>query len=603
MNKAMKVLDSLNPAKVAKIFVEAGQILFRYCGEYRLVIALALLSAMGGSVLLVLGPGFISQMVSTISLNASADSFSVEIDMARITQIGVVLICIYGASLVLNYLQLFIMSTVSCLVGKRMRKDISAKLNRIPLSYFDSHTQGDILSRVTNDVDTVTQSLDISVGIQISSATTLLSCTIVMLITEWRMALTAIITSLIGFVAMRVIIDASRKHFLGKQEILAEVNGHIEEYYSGQSIVRTYDGEEKAYKKFAESNERLRKDTFKAECLTGLLKPLMNFIGNFAYVAICIVGAALAFGEEIDFGVVVAFMIYVRLFTSPLEQLGQSFSSIQSALAASKRVGEFLEEEELPEESSKTASLKEVKGEVVFDHVNFGYYEDKPIVRDFSLHVSPGQKVAIVGPAGAGKTTIVNLLMRFYEVNKGSISVDGVPLADMKRENVHALFGMVLQDTWLFRGTIRENLVYAKEGVGEEELLEIIARCGLKHFIDTLPDGLDTMLDENVSISAGQKQLLTIARAMVDNAPMLILDEATSSVDTRTEEKIQEAMDSLMKGRTSFVIAHRLSTIKNADIIIYFQDGDVKETGTHDELMKKQGLYAELYNSQFVLNS
>lgn len=417
------------------------------------------------------------------------------------------------------------------------------------------------------------------------------------------MALTAIAASLIGFIAMGLIMGKSQKYFVARQNSLAEVNGHVEEYYAGQNIVRAYNSETKGMEIFKKSNEMLRKNTFRAEFLSGLMMPIMSFVGNFGYVAVCIVGAVLAFNGTINFSVVVAFMIYIRLFTSPLGQIGQGFTSIQSAAAASERVAEFLLEEELSDESEKTTKLNTVKGNVIFDHVSFGYNPDKTIIHDFSAKIKAGYKVAIVGPTGAGKTTIVNLLMRFYELNKGKITIDGISLADITRENVHDIFGMVLQDTWLFEGTVRDNLTYGKKGISDERLLDICKQCGLKHFIGTLPDGLNTVLNDTVTISAGQKQLLTIARAMVEDAPMLILDEATSSVDTRTETKIQKAMDALTKGRTSFVIAHRLSTIRDADIIIYMRDGDIRETGTHDELLAKNGMYAELYNSQFVTAS
>lgn len=434
----------------------------------------------------------------------------------------------------------------------------------------------------------------------VSAVASLLGCLVMMFVTEWRMALTAIGASLIGMIAMGAIMGKSQKFFSARQNSLAKVNGHVEEYFAGQNIVRAYNSEENALKEFRAFNEELRKNTFKAEFLSGLMMLLMSFVGNFGYVAVCIVGAALAFDGAIHFSVV-AFMIYIRLFTSPLGQIGQGFSGIQSAIAASERVAEFMEEEELSDESGKAAELKDVKGSVSFEHISFGYRPDKLIIHDFTANIKAGSKVAIVGPTGAGKTTIVNLLMRFYELNKGKITVDGISLADITRENVHAIFGMVLQDTWLFEGTVRENLTYGKKGVSDERLLDICNQCGLKHFIGTLPNGLDTVLNDTVTISAGQKQLLTIARAMVEDAPMLILDEATSSVDTRTEIKIQKAMDALTKGRTSFVIAHRLSTIRDADRIIYMRDGDIKETGTHDELMAKNGMYAELYNSQFVV--
>lgn len=414
------------------------------------------------------------------------------------------------------------------------------------------------------------------------------------------MALTAIGASLIGFILMGAIIGKSQKYFTARQESLALVNGHVEEYYAGQNIVRAYNAEKKNLAAFKESNEMLRQNTFKAEFLSGLIMPLMSFIGNFGYVAVCVVGAVLAFNNVFGFEVVVAFMIYVRIFTSPLGQIGQGFSGLQSAAAASKRVIEFLSEDELSDESDKTQKLEKVEGNVTFQNVHFGYIEDKTIIKDFSKEIKRGQKVAIVGPTGAGKTTIVNLLMRFYELWGGDIKVDGVSLKDIKRENVHDLFGMVLQDTWLFEGTVRDNLTYGKKEISDDELYDICSRCGLKHFINTLPDGFDTVLSDNVAVSAGQKQLLTIARAMVEDAPLLILDEATSSVDTRTELKIQKAMNELTANRTSFVIAHRLSTIRDADLIVYMADGDIKESGTHDELIAKNGLYAELYNSQFV---
>lgn len=394
----------------------------------------------------------------------------------------------------------------------------------------------------------------------------------------------------------------SQKHFVARQNSLAEVNGHVEEYYAGQNIVRAYNSEEKGLEAFKAANEKLRKHTFKAEFLSGLMMPIMSFVGNFGYVAVCIVGAALAFNGTINFSVVVAFMIYIRLFTSPLGQIGQGFSNIQSAAAASERVTEFLEEEELSDESGKTVKLKNVKGDITFDNVTFGYNPDKTIINDFSAKIKSGSKVAIVGPTGAGKTTIVNLLMCFYELNKGKITVDGTSIADITRENLHDIFGMVLQDTWLFEGTIRDNLLYGKS-LSDEKLMDICKQCGLKHFVSTLPHGLDTVLNDMVSISAGQKQLLTIARAMVENAPMLILDEATSSVDTRTEIHIQKAIHTLTKGRTSFFIAHRLSTIRDADMIIYMCNGDIKEIGTHEELIARNGMYAELYNSQFVTAS
>lgn len=572
--------------------------LMQYCRKYLGIIISALICAAVSAVLAVIGPDYISQLTEVITEGISFTG--VDIDLNRIKHIAFILIGIYGASMVLSYVQSFVMNYVSCNVGRKMRTDISHKINRIPLKYFDSHNYGDTLSCVTNDVDTIAQSLNMSIGALVTATATIISCIIMMFVTEWRMALTAIAASLVGFIAMGTIMGKSQKYFNSRQMSLAKVNGHVEEYYAGQNIVRAYNSEEKGLKAFQAANEELRKNTFKAEIFSSLMMPLMSFVGNFGYVAVCIVGGALAFNNTINFSVVVAFMIYIRLFTSPLGQIGQGFSGLQSAAAASSRVSKFLAEEELSDESSKKAVLTDVKGNVAFEHINFGYEPDKTIIHDFSAKIKAGQKTAIVGPTGAGKTTIVNLLMRFYELNKGSITVDGTPLSDITRENVHDIFGMVLQDTWLFEGTVRENLTYGKTGISDEKLMDICCQCGLKHFITTLPHGLDTVLNDNVTISAGQKQLLTIARAMAENAPMLILDEATSSVDTRTEIKIQKAMDAITKGRTSFVIAHRLSTIKNADMILYMRDGDIKESGTHDELIAKGGYYAELYNSQFV---
>ena len=585
----------------AKNTKKALSALWSYCRKYAVIIIIALAFAAISAVLSVIGPDYISQLTETITDGISFAGINIDLD--KITDIAVTLIIIYAISMILGFVQSLIMTQVSCDVGRKMRSDISEKINRIPLKYFDGHSFGDTLSRVTNDVDMITQSLNMSVGTLISSTATLVGCIVMMFATEWRMALTAIAASLIGFIGMGLIMGKSQKHFVARQNSLAEVNGHVEEYYAGQNIVRAYNSEEKGLEIFRAANEKLRRHTFKAEFLSGLMMPIMSFVGNFGYVAVCIVGAVLAFNGSINFSVVVAFMIYIRLFTSPLGQIGQGFSSIQSALAASERVAEFLGEKELSDESEKTAVLAKISGEVTFNHANFGYVPGKTIIHDFSAEVKPGQKVAIVGPTGAGKTTIVNLLMRFYELNSGSILVDGVSLSDLTRENVHNLFGMVLQDTWLFEGTVRDNLTYGKQNISDEKLLDICSQCGLRHFVATLPNGLDTILNDTVSISAGQKQLLTIARAMVENAPMLILDEATSSVDTRTELKIQKAMNALTKGRTSFVIAHRLSTIKDADMILYMQDGDIKEVGNHTELMAKGGLYAELYNSQFLTAS
>lgn len=480
-----------------------------------------------------------------------------------------------------------------------MRKDISQKINVLPLKYFDSTSYGDILSRVTNDVDTIGQTLNQSIGSLVSAITLLIGSVFMMFKTNWIMAVVAMGASLIGFAIMMFIIAHSQKYFTRQQKLVGEINGHVEEVYAGHNVVKAYNAEHNLYKKFYKINTELYACMWKSQFMSGLMMPLMHFIGNFGYVAVCVVGAALAMNGTISFGVIVAFMIYVRLFTQPLATIAQSATSLQSTGAASYRVFEFLNEEELADESGKTARLETARGDIAFRNVQFGYNADKMIIQDFSAKVKAGQKIAIVGPTGAGKTTMVNLLMRFYETNKGEILVDGVPLSSLTRENVHALFCMVLQDTWLFEGSIWDNIVYSKKGVARDDVIAACKAVGIHHFIKTLPEGYDTILHENDSLSAGQKQLITIARAMVENAPMLILDEATSSVDTRTEILIQEAMDKLMTGRTSIIIAHRLSTIKNADLILVMKDGDIIESGNHNELMEKNGFYADLYNSQF----
>lgn len=571
--------------------------LAKFCKKYWWAMIVAMVCAIGSTVLAVLGPDKLSEIIDVISAGISMNGINIDLD--AVTEIGLILVAMYGSSMVLNYMQGFLMSTVSCRVTQKMRSDISGKINKVPLKYFDTHNFGDTLSRVTNDVDSIAQSLNMSVGALVSSTATIIGCIIMMFVTQWIMAIAAIVSSLVGFALMGVVMVKSQKHFNARQQNLAVVNSHVEEYYAGQNIVRAYNAESDAKEVFVAGNDKLRKSTFKAEFLGSLMMPMMSFVGNLGYVVVCIVGAALAFSNKISFSVVVAFMIYVRLFTSPLSQIAQGMSGIQSAAAASERVFEFLNETELSDESNVNTELTNVKGDIVFDGINFGYNPDKIIINNFSASVKAGQKIAIVGPTGAGKTTIVNLLMRFYELNSGKITVDGVPITDITRKNVHDIFGMVLQDTWLFEGSLRDNLSYGKD-ISDEELKKICDEVGLSHFVNTLPRGLDTPLNDTVTISAGQKQLITIARAMVENAPMLILDEATSSVDTRTEMQIQLAMDKLTNGRTSFVIAHRLSTIRDADMIIYMKDGDIKETGTHDELLSKNGLYAELYNSQFM---
>ncbi len=491
------------------------------------------------------------------------------------------------------------MTVISQKVSKRLRTDISQKINRLPLKYFDTTSYGDVLSRVTNDVDMISQTLNQSIGSIVTAIFMFFVSLIMMLSINVKMTLTAVIAASIGLALMFLIISHSQKYFDRQQNNLGAVNGHIEEIYAGHTVVKAYNGENAAKKTFKEINDKLYDSAWKSQFFSGLMQPLMMFIGNFGYVAVCVVGAVLAMNGSIGFGVIVAFMIYIRLFTQPLSQLAQAATTLQSAAAAGERVFEFLEEEELHDESNKTAVLDTIKGDVSFENVSFGYNSDKLIIHNFSAKAIAGQKIAIVGPTGAGKTTMVNLLMRFYELNGGDIKIDGTSIADLKRENVHSLFCMVLQDTWLFQGTIKENIVFNKQGVTDEQIVEACQAAGVHHFITTLPNGYDTVIGDEANLSAGEKQLITIARAMIEDAPMLILDEATSSVDTRTEELIQKAMDTLMAGRTSFVIAHRLSTIKNADLILVMRDGDIIESGTHDELLKENGFYAELYNSQF----
>ena len=484
-------------------------------------------------------------------------------------------------------------------MSQRLRSDISQKINRLPLRYFDTHSYGDVLSRVTNDVDTISQTINQSVAALVTAVVTLLGSLVMMLVTNVHMTLTAVLASLAGFVLMIFIMGRSQKYFLAQQQVLGSLNGNIEEVYSGHDVIKAYNAERKVTEEFEALNVKLFNSAWRAQFFSGLMMPIMSFIGNFGYVAVCVVGAVLVQNGTIGFATIVAFIMYVRLFTNPLSQIAQAANSLQAAAAASERVFEFLDEPELSDESQKTRRLASVKGEVEFDHVKFGYDPERIIIHDFSAKVKPGQKIAIVGPTGAGKTTMVNLLMRFYELNGGQILIDGVPTSELTRENVHELFCMVLQDTWLFEGTIRENIAYAKKGVTDGQLDRACRAAGLDHFIHTLPKGYDTVLNDKASLSAGQKQLITIARAIVEDAPLLILDEATSSVDTRTEVLIQQAMDRLTEGRTSFVIAHRLSTIKNADCILVMKDGDIIESGTHDELLKNGGFYAELYNSQF----
>lgn len=566
-----------------------------YCKQYSAILVLSLIFAVGGTVLTLIGPDKISDLTNLIE-----QGFISGVDMAAVAKIGFLLIALYAISFIITSAEGWIMTTITQRVSQNMRKDISAKINRLPMSYFHKTSSGDILSRVTNDVDTVAQSLNQSISTMVSAITLFIGSLIMMFVTNWIMAITAIAATLIGFALMFLITGRSQKYFTRQQKHLGAINGHIEEIYAGHTVVKAYNGEKQSMEEFEKLNGELKNSAFKAQCLSGLMMPLMSFIGNLGYVAVCVVGAALAINGQIKFGVIVAFTMYVRYFTQPLSQMAQAAQSLQSATAAGERVFDFLGSNEMQNEDGKSATLGIAQGKVEFSHVKFGYEDsDKTVIRDFSAIAMPGQKVAIVGPTGAGKTTLVNLLMRFNEIQGGQILIDGVPIDGERREEVRKQFCMVLQDTWLFEGSVRENLVYNTPGISDERLDEACKSVGLDHFIKTLPYGYDTVLSDGVSLSQGQKQQLTIARAMIADRPMLILDEATSSVDTRTELQIQSAMDALMKGRTSFVIAHRLSTIKNSDMILVLKDGDVIESGNHEQLLEKGGFYAELYNSQF----
>ena len=524
--------------------------------------------------------------------------------LEKIKSIAYTLIALYIISAIFNYIEAISMTIVSNRFANRLRKDLSYKINKLPLKYFDKTSNGDILSRITNDVDTLSSSMDQSLSTLVSAIALFIGTTIMMFITNWIMSLTAIISSLIGFIFMFLILGKSQKYFSLRQKELGKLNGHIEEVYSGLNVVKSYNGQKIVDEKFDNLNQKMYEANRKSRFLSSLMMPLMNFVGNFGYVAVCVVGALLTSKNIITFGVIVAFITYVRLFTSPLSQIAQSMTSLQTTAAASERVFEFLDEQELTDESHLTKVLKksDVKGQIEFKNVSFTYEDsENPTIKDFSAIAKPGQKIAIVGPTGAGKTTMVNLLMKFYEINKGDILIDGTSIHDLTRENIHSLFTMVLQDTWLFEGTIKENIIFNRKNVTNKKVEEVCKTVGVDHFIKTLPQGYDTILSDNESISAGQKQLLTIARGMIEDAPFLILDEATSNVDTRTEELVQKAMDKLTKGKTSFIIAHRLSTIKNADLILVMKDGNIVEQGTHEELIKLNGSYASLYNSQFEL--
>ncbi|WP_342566282.1 ABC transporter ATP-binding protein [Paenibacillus sp. FSL R7-0345] len=569
--------------------------LLQYCRSHIPVILIAVISASAGTILTLLGPDQLSELTDLITAGIATS-----IDLDAVASIGFFLIFIYSLSAVLSLGQGLIMSMVTQKVSKSLRKDLSHKMNRLPISYYNNSTTGDILSRVTNDVDTIGQALNQSVGTLVTAIALFVGSMIMMFKTNVIMTFTAIAATIIGFGLMAIIMKKSQKYFQSQQEYLGKINGHVEEVYTGHTVVKAYNGEAQMRGAFDSLNQSLKQSAFKAQFLSGLMMPLMTFIGNLGYVAVCVVGAVLAINGSISFGVIVAFIMYVRFFTQPLAQMAQAAQNLQAASAASKRVFEFLDAGEMDNEEHKQTRLATADGHVTFEHVQFAYEgTDKLVIKDFSAEVHPGQKIAIVGPTGAGKTTLINLLIRFNELTGGEIYIDGTPVSRLTRENIHDLFCMVLQDTWMFEGTVRENLVYNKTGVTDAEIEAACRSVGLHHFIQTLSNGYDTVLNDKVNLSAGQKQQLTIARAMLKDAPMLILDEATSSVDTRTELLIQQAMDQLMEGRTSFVIAHRLSTIKNADVILVLKDGDILESGSHSELLAKNGFYADLYNSQF----
>lgn len=570
--------------------------LFHYMKKYVPLIIISLILAILSSILVIIGPNKLSDLTNEIS-----NGIMSKINIDAVKSISIFLLIIYVVGSIFDYIQGFIMSTVSNKFAQSLRTQISNKINKLPLKYFDNHSYGDILSRVTNDVDTINMALQQSLGTLVSAITLFLGSIVMMFYTNWILALTGIFSSLFGFIFMFVILAKSQKYFNARQVELGKLNGHIEEIYSNHNVVKVYNGNSEASEKFDALNKSVYNCNRKSQFLSGLMPPIMNFIGNFGYVAVCIVGALLVMNNYITFGVIVAFMVYVRLFTGPLSQIAQGMTNLQTTAAASERVFEFLEEPEMDnqENISKILNLKDAKGNIVFDHIKFSYDDEKTVIKDFSCTVKSGQKVAIVGPTGAGKTTMVNLLMKFYNITDGDIKIDGISIKDLSRENIHDLFVMVLQDTWLFNGTIRDNIKYNNTKISDEEIMKACKVVGIDKFINSLPNGLSFEITDSQSISAGQKQLLTIARGMLKNAPFLILDEATSNVDTRTEELVQKAMDKLTEGKTSFIIAHRLSTIKNADMILVMNEGNIIEQGNHEELMEKNGFYAELYNSQF----
>ncbi len=573
-----------------------------YLKPYFPLILIAVVASVIATILQIIGPDKLKLITDEITKGlpkiVKGKPVVTAIDMDNVKSITLMLLIFYLSSLALNLLQRFIMADVTQKISKSFREEIAKKINRLPFSYFDNTTFGDILSRVTNDVDTISQSLNQSIGALLTSIVMLIGTVVMMIYNSGILTITTILSSLVGFVFITIIMKKSQKYFKEQQQNLGDINGQIEEVYTGHNVIKAYNAGERAVDEFEQTNTKLYTSAWKSQFLSGLMMPIMQFAGNFSYVMVCIVGGALAINGKISFGVIVAFMIYVRLFTNPLSDIAQSFNTLQRAAAAGERVFEFLNEDEL-EEENVTEKLEKAKGEVEFKDVRFGYDPEKIIIKDFSVKVNPGEKIAIVGPTGAGKTTIVNLLMRFYEINDGQILVDGIDTKNLSRENLRDQFCMVLQDSWVFEASVRENITFGEKDITDEELIDVCKRVNLDHFIRTLPNGYDTILNDKQSLSQGQLQLLTIARAMVSHAPMLILDEATSSVDTRTEIIVQDAMDELAKGRTSFVIAHRLSTIKNADLILVMKDGDIVEKGKHDELLARDGFYAQLYNAQF----
>ncbi|EMC40693.1 ABC transporter ATP-binding protein [Streptococcus mutans] len=566
-----------------------------YLKGYKALFGLAVIFTIVSSTITVIGPDRLKEMTDTMTKGLAG-----KIDLDKIGEIALTLALLYFAGALVSYTASFIVSTLIQRFSQRLRNAIADKINKVPLKYFDSHSQGDTLSRVTNDVDLMTQSFNQSLVSMVAAIILLIGSIFMMIKTNGALAATAILSVFAGFVVSTVIMAKSQPLFKKQQANLADVSGYVEEVYSGHNVVSSYNAIQQSKKQFENLNDQLFASMWKSQFFSGIMMPLMQFIGNFGYVMVCIVGATMAINGDITMGTIVAFMTYVRIFTQPIAQIAQGITQLQSANAAMGRVFEFLDEEEIEDENHKVKQLEKVEGNVNFDNVFFGYSPDKTIIHDFSAHAKAGQKIAIVGPTGAGKTTIVNLLMRFYEVDRGMISIDGVNIHDMTREEVHNAFAMVLQDTWLFEGTVKENLIYNQKHITDEQVIAAAKAVGVHHFIKTLPKGYDTVLDDSVTLSVGQKQLLTIARALLKDAPLLILDEATSSVDTRTEELIQRAMDHLMEGRTSFVIAHRLSTIRNADLILVMRDGNIIEQGSHDQLMAENGFYADLYNSQFT---